>query len=112
MANRDLDQVAVVARLQQETGSSSAEVLDRVVDTVRSRMELRRLVKTLTAQGRISRWILTLIPVGLALVLSVMSPGYMNPLFEHGIGKVALVVAACMVVSGSLAIKKIVNIKV
>jgi tight adherence protein B len=112
MANRDLDQVAVVARLQQETGSSSAEVLDRVVDTVRSRMELRRLVKTLTAQGRISRWILTLIPVGLALVLSVMSPGYMTPLFEHGVGKAALLVATIMVVAGSLTIKKIVNIKV
>ncbi|HEY0417442.1 MAG TPA: VWA domain-containing protein [Gaiellaceae bacterium] len=112
MANRDLDQVAIVARLQQETGSSSAEVLERVVDTVRSRMELRRLVSTLTAQGRISRWILTLIPVGLALILSVLSPGYLTPLFDHGLGKAMLVAASVMVIAGSLVIKKIVNIKV
>ena len=43
MANRDLDQVALVSRLQREMGSNSAEVLDRVIETVRARMELRRL---------------------------------------------------------------------
>ena len=59
MDNPDLDQVALVARLQREVGSNSAEVLDRVIETVRNRMELRRLVRTLTAQGRLSRWILT-----------------------------------------------------
>ena len=62
MDNQDLDQVALVARLQREVGSNSAEVLDRVIETVRARMELRRLVRTLTAQGRLSRWILTAAP--------------------------------------------------
>ena len=66
MDNQDLDQVALVARLQREVGSNSAEVLDRVIETVRGRMELRRLVRTLTAQGRLSRWILTALPVSLA----------------------------------------------
>ena len=72
MENQDLDQVALVARLQREIGSNSAEVLDRVIETVRGRMELRRLVRTLTAQGRLSRWILTALPVALALVLIVI----------------------------------------
>jgi tight adherence protein B len=112
MENGDLDQVALIARLQRETGSSSAEVLDRVVETVRGRAELRRLVKTLTAQGRMSRWVLTLIPVALALLLSVLSPGYLNPMFDHTLGRVALFFAAGMVITGSLVIKKIVNIKV
>jgi tight adherence protein B len=112
MESRDLDQVALIARLQRETGSSSAEVLDRVVETVRGRAELRRLVKTLTAQGRMSRWVLTLIPVALALMLSVLSPGYLNPMFDHSLGRVALFFAAGMVITGSLVIKKIVNIKV
>ncbi|MFL5963923.1 MAG: VWA domain-containing protein [Gaiellaceae bacterium] len=112
MENGDLDQVALIARLQRETGSSSAEVLDRVVETVRGRAELRRLVKTLTAQGRLSRWVLTLIPVVLALLLSILSPGYLNPMFDHALGRIALFFAAGMVVTGSLVIKKIVNIKV
>ena len=71
MSNQDLDQVALVARLQREVGSNSAEVLDRVVETVRAPMELRRLVRTLTAQGRLSRWILTLLPIGLLLILTL-----------------------------------------
>jgi tight adherence protein B len=112
MESGDLDQVALIARLQRETGSSSAEVLDRVVETVRGRAELRRLVKTLTAQGRMSRWVLTLIPVALALLLMVLSPGYLNPMFDHTLGRVALFFAGGMVITGSLVIKKIVNIKV
>lgn len=112
MENRDLDQVALIARLQRETGSSSAEVLDRVVETVRGRAELRRLVKTLTAQGRMSRWVLTLIPLALALAISAISPGYLNPMFDHTLGRVALVVAGMMIIAGSLVIKKIVNIRV
>ena len=51
MDNQDLDQVALVARLQREVGSNSAEVLDRVIETVRGRMELRRLVRTPDRSG-------------------------------------------------------------
>jgi len=112
MANRDLDQVALVARLQRETGSNSAEVLDRVVDNVRARLELRRLVRTLTAQGRMSRWVLTFIPVALGLLLTLINPGYLNPLFNHSGGRMMLVFAAVMITAGSLVIGKIVNIKV
>ena len=81
--DRELDQVALVARLQRETGSNAAEVIDRVIETVRGRAELRRLVKTLTAQGRLSRWILTALPIVLALALPLLSPGYLNPLLHR-----------------------------
>ena len=62
MKNGDLEQVALVASLQRETGGNTAAVLDTVVDTVRERFELRRLVRTLTAQGRMTRWILIGLP--------------------------------------------------
>ena len=62
MDNRDLDQVAILAGLQRETGGNMAEVLDRVVENVRGRMEIRRLIQTLTAQGRMARWIVSLLP--------------------------------------------------
>ena len=52
MKSRDLEQVILVARLQRETGGNTAEVLDQVADTARERSELRRLIQTLTAQGR------------------------------------------------------------
>ena len=112
MENKDLDQVALVARLQREVGSNSAEVLDRVVETVRGRMELRRLVRTLTAQGRLSRWVLTALPVGLALILAIVGPSYMHPLFHTSIGQLLLVAAGVMIALGSYIIKRIVDIKI
>jgi tight adherence protein B len=111
MENPDLDQVALVARLQREMGSNSAEVLDRVVETVRVRMELRRLVRTLTAQGRLSRWILTGLPIGIALILSLISRGYMDPLFNTGTGRFMLAAAIAMVALGSFIIGKLIDIK-
>lgn len=112
MNNRDLDQVALVAGLQRETGANSAEVLDRVADTVRERAALRRLVRTLTAQGRMARWIVSLLPVALLLVISVINPAYMKPLVNRPAGQLMLVGAALMVITGSLVIKRIVNIRI
>jgi tight adherence protein B len=112
MNNMDLDQVALVARLQREVGSNSAEVLDRVIETVRGRMELRRLVRVLTAQGRLSRWILTALPVGLALILTILGHDYMKPLYHETLGQVLMVVAALMVITGSWMIGKIVDIRI
>ena len=112
MNSTDLRQVGLVAALQHETGGNTAEVLDRVAETVRERFELRRLVKTLTAQGRMSRWILTGLPVLLLVTITVLNPEYIDPLYTKSGGRVLLVIAAVMVTSGSLVIRKIINIRV
>ena len=112
MDSKDLEQVALVATLQRETGGNTAEVLERVTETIRERLALRRMVQTLTAQGRMSRWVLTALPVGLLLVISIVNPAYISPLFNTPTGKLLLVVAAVMVAAGSMVIKKIVDIKV
>ena len=112
MRNRDLEQVALVAGLQRETGANSAEVLDRVAETVRERAALRRLVRTLTAQGRMARWIVSALPVALLLIISVLNPEYMKPLISRTAGQLMLVFAALMVISGSLVIKRIINIRI
>jgi tight adherence protein B len=112
MDNRDLEQVALVAALQHETGGNTAEVLDRVTDTIRERFELRRTVRTLTAQGRMSRWVLTLLPVFLFLIINLLNPSYISILYHTTGGKVLLVLAAIAVSAGSFVIKRIVNIKV
>jgi tight adherence protein B len=112
MQSRDLEQVALVAELQREAGGNAAEVVDRVAETVRERFELRRLINTLTVQGRMSRWIVSALPIGLLLMLELINPGYIHPLVAHTFGKVLLVFAALLVVGGSLVIKKIVDIEV
>jgi tight adherence protein B len=112
MKSRDVEQVALVSSLQRETGSNSAEVLDRVIESIRERATLRRLVRSLTAQGRLSRWVVTFLPVGLLLAISAINPTYMRPLFTHTSGRVVLAIGVIMIVAGSLVIKKIVDIKV
>jgi len=112
MRSRVLEQVILVSRLQRETGGNTAEVLDKVADTSRERSELRRLIQTLTAQGRMSRWIVTALPVTLLVIVSALNPGYTAPLFETGEGRMALAIGVVLLVMGSLAIKRIVTIKV
>ncbi|HEY3106444.1 MAG TPA: type II secretion system F family protein [Gaiellaceae bacterium] len=112
MNSTDVRQVGLVAALQHETGGNTAEVLDRVADTVRERFELRRLVKTLTAQGRMTRWILTGLPILLLVTITLLNPTYIQPLYSHGSGRVVLVIAALMVISGSLFIRRIIRIRV
>lgn len=111
MQSRDLEQVALVAAVQRQTGGNAAEVIDRVVDTLRERADLRRLVKTLTSQGTLARWILTGLPVVLAGVISILNPGYLDPLFSTATGQKLLVLAVAMLIAGSLIIRKIVDIK-
>ena len=112
MANRDLIQVAIVARLQREAGTNAAEVLEQVAVNVRHQMELRRLVKTLTAQGRMARWIVSALPLFLFGALYLLNKAYLKPLWSTNLGIVALCGAAVMVFSGSFIIKKIVEIEV
>jgi tight adherence protein B len=112
MQSREFEQVAVVAGLQREAGGNAAEVLDRVAESVRDRIELRQLVKSLTAQGRLSRWILTLLPPGLAGIIAILDPGYLSPLVDKPLGRAILVLAGLMIVIGSVTIKRIVNVKV
>lgn len=112
MNNRDVEQVQLVAALQRRTGGNMAEVLDRAADTIRERADIRRLVKTLTAQGRLSRWVLTLLPFVLATVLTLVNPGYLDPLFNTSAGRFLLIVSVVMVTAGSLVIKRIVEIEV
>jgi tight adherence protein B len=112
MRNQDLAQVALVAALQRETGGSTAEVLERVVETVRDRQELRRLVRTLTAAGRMSRWVVSFLPLVLVVAIWILSPSYLDPLFSHTSGRILFVFATVLVITGSMVIKRIVDIKV
>jgi tight adherence protein B len=112
MKNRDLEQVSLVASVQAETGGNASEVLDRVTENIRERQELRRLVRTLTAQGRLARWIVSLLPIGLLLAITIMNPEYMKPMVHHTSGLIALAFGLVMIIAGSVAIGRIVDIEV
>ncbi len=112
LANRDLEQVALVAELQRTTGGNVAEVLDTVVSTIRDRADVRRLARTLTAQGRLARWILVGLPIATGFGLYAIQPDLMKAMLSSPAGQVLLVVAAILVVAGSLVIQRIIEIEV
>jgi tight adherence protein B len=112
MKSRDLDQVALVAELQRTTGGNVAEVLDVVVATIRDRQDVRRMVKTLTAQGRMARWILTSLPVVTGFAFYLIQPKLVGPFYAATLGQIVLLMAAIAVICGSLVIQRIVEIEV
>ena len=112
MASRDLEQVALLAELLRTTGGNAAEVLDVIVGTVRERADIRRLVQTLTSQGRMARWILTLLPIVTGFAFWALQPDIVGPMWQSTAGQVALLIAAVMVATGSLVIQRIIEIEV
>jgi tight adherence protein B len=112
MASRDLEQVAMLAELLRTTGGNAAEVLDVIVLTVRERHDIRRLVRTLTTQGRMARWILTALPIATGLAFWALQPEIVGPMWRSTIGQFFLVVAAIMVATGSIVIQKIIEIEI
>jgi tight adherence protein B len=112
MRSEELAYVGLVATLQRDTGGNTAEVLDRITETIRARAELGRLVRTLTAQGRLGGAVITALPIAAGAFFAVTRPGYFDPLTSSGVGIGLLVASVAMVATGWLVIRKIVDIKV
>ena len=100
MQSTDMDQVAVLALVQREAGGNTAEVLDQVTANIRARMDVRRLVKVLTAQGKFSSWMIAAVPVGIFIFLIFVNPSHLDPLFHETLGQVASIMAIVMVMLG------------
>ena len=88
-----------------------AYILDIISETINERVRMRREVNALTAQGRMSGIVLGCLPIGLAAVLQIVAPGYLEPLFTDSIGRMAMVGAVVMMLIGFVVIRKIVNIE-
>jgi tight adherence protein B len=112
MNSEDFHHVAVVANLQRETGGNTAEVVDLVADTIRERLDIKRMVRSLTAQGRLAGLMLSFLPVGMLAAMSAVDPHYVKPLFHQTPGIIALCSAGVMVLIGGLIIRKIITINV
>jgi tight adherence protein B len=112
MASRDVEQLALVAQLQRDAGGDAAEVIDRVAETVRERFDLKRLIHTLTMQGRMSRWIVSALPIVVVIAVALENPHYFHPLTSTLGGRLVLGFAAIWAIAGSLVIKRIVEIEV
>jgi tight adherence protein B len=118
--SEDLDLVITAVNIQREVGGNLAEVLDTISYTIRERVRIKGEIRTLTAQGRLSGWIISLLPVALGFILYIINPEYIGQLLVREepfvlsipCGWIVISVGLLMMVIGMVAIQKIVDIEV
>ena len=110
--SEDFRWAVLAVNVQRDVGGNLAEVLDTVAETLREREVIRRQVKVLSAEGRLSAWILSLLPLLLALYISRVNPSYMKVLFTSRIGLIMLIGAGTLMVIGILWLRRLVRIDV
>lgn len=110
--NEDLDIVITALIIQRQVGGNLAEVLDIISETIRERIKIKGDIKTLTAQGRISGVVISLLPFALGMVLRIISPGYIEVLFTTLMGNLLIAVGILLDFIGIFILIKLVDIKV
>src|SRR5579859_1071830 len=115
----DLDFVVTAINVQREVGGNLAEILDNISYTIRERVRIKGEIATLTAQGQITAWVISLLPIGLALLLFVLNRSYIQnffgPPFVFGLplcGLAMLATALIMIMIGFAIVQKIVDIEI
>jgi tight adherence protein B len=112
MASKDFAWVIMAIRIQRQVGGNLAELLTTVAATLRERERLRRQVHALSAEGRLSAWILGALPIGFALYLIVARGSYLQPLWSDPLGWSLLLLGAVLMVGGALWLRKVVRVEV
>lgn len=116
MVNRvgsdDLELMVTAVLIQRQIGGNLAEVLDNISETIRQRIRAKGEIRTLTAQGRMSGWIISLLPFFLAIAISIISPQQMETLISSPIGIIMIIIALLMEFMGIVFVRKIINIEV
>jgi tight adherence protein B len=110
--SKDLHFLITAILVQKETGGDLTEILDRTTHVIRERVRIEGEIRTYTAQGRLTGWILSLMPAIMLLLINIINPGYSDVLFHDPLGQKMLYVGGALIVLGGLIIRKIVDIQV
>jgi tight adherence protein B len=108
----DVRMINTAVLIQRETGGNLAEVLEKCAYLIRERFRLKMEIRVKTAQGRMTGWILSLLPPGLGTLLYIIRPDVISLLWQRPFGVKMLYTGAIMITLGSLIIRKIVRIRV
>ena len=112
MASKDFEWVVMAIRIQREVGGNLAELLTTVANTMRERERVRRQVKVLSAEGRLSAWVLGGLPPLFGMYLLLVRPTYIKPLFTDPIGILMLVTVGLVFTGGLFWMRKVVTVEV
>jgi tight adherence protein B len=108
----DLRYLIIAVLIQRESGGNLAEILGNISQIIRGRLKLVAQVRVLSAEGRMSAWILGLLPFGIGFVLLLVSPEYVSLLWTEPVGLKLLGAAAAMLVMGVLWMRKVIHIHI
>ncbi len=108
----DFHLVVTAVLIQREIGGNLAHVLDSISHTITERIRMRREILTLTAQGRMSSWLVSLLPIFIAGAMLLIAPDHFDDTLANPIGRIVLGVAVVMAITGFVVVRKIVAIKV
>jgi tight adherence protein B len=108
----DLDLVITCVLIQRQVGGNLAEILETIAHTIRERIRIHGEIKTLTAQGRMSGLVVSVMPFAMAGVLFLINPKYMGQLFTHPLGRTMLMMGLISEGIGVVLIRKITNVEV
>ncbi|MET3162323.1 UNVERIFIED_ORG: tight adherence protein B [Arthrobacter sp. UYEF10] len=111
MDSEDFKWISQAIQINREVGGDLAEVLEQVAATIRERSEIKGQIRSLSAEGRMSAYVLTAIPVGVAFMLAFINPGYLNVFVEKPLGLFMLVAALLMFAVGGFWMSRVVKIK-
>ena len=107
--SQDLRVVVTGMMVQKETGGNLAEILDRIAFVIRERMRIHGEIRTHTAQGRLTGYILCALPIVLLVLLNLINPGYSDVLFDTPTGHKLLYAGTGLLCLGGLVIRQIIN---
>jgi tight adherence protein B len=110
--SKDLHFLITAVLVQKETGGDLTDILDRTTHVIRERIRIYGEIKTYTAQGRLTGWILSLMPIVMLGLINFITPGYSHVLFYDPVGQKLVMGGAVLITIGALIIRKIVDIKV
>jgi Flp pilus assembly protein TadB len=110
--SRDLAWLVMAIRIQREVGGNLSEVMETAVATMRERGQLQRHVRALSAEGRLSAYVLTALPVGVATFMFAARGDYIRPLYTTFLGVVMLVTAIILLGVGAFWFSRLVKVKV
>lgn len=108
----DLSYFVIAVLIQRETGGNLAELLGNISELIRARLKLLGTVRVLSAEGRLSAWILTLLPFALGFVLQIVNPNFLSVLWTDPMGLKMTGIAGLMMVLGIFAMWRIIKIRV
>jgi tight adherence protein B len=112
LGSEDLDLIVTVINVQSRVGGNLVQIFKVINATIRDRMRIRGQIQVLTAQQRLSSYVISAIPPGLGFILWTMNHAYIERLFQPGIGEVMLIISVLMAIAGFLVLRKIADIEV